>query len=98
MLGTPVAPVGAKEIVTGAHQYPSDIQRPGMLYGKVMRPVSYGARLEEIDLAPAKALEGVTALRDGDFVGFAAFTSFDAEQARDAEASRCSACTNYSRR
>ncbi len=83
VLGTPVFHVGAKDIVTGAHRYPSDIRRPGMLYGKILRPVSYGAKLETIDLAPAKAIEGATAIHDGDFVGFAAPTSFDAERARD---------------
>ena len=87
ILGTPVPRVGAKEIVTGAHRYPSDIQRPGMLYGKVLRPVSYGAQLEEIDLASAKSSEEVTVVRDGDFVGFAAPTSFAAERAR-ADASK----------
>jgi isoquinoline 1-oxidoreductase len=54
-----------------------------MLYGRVLRPLSYGAQLEEIDLAPAKTIAGVTAIRDGDFVGFAATTSFEAELARD---------------
>jgi len=53
ILGTPVH-ASRSEIVTGAHRYPSDIRRPGMLYGKVLRPSSYGAQLEEIDLAPAK--------------------------------------------
>ena len=83
ILGTPVPRVGANQIVTGAHRYPSDIRRPGMFYGKVLRPSSYGAQLEEIDLAPAKTIAGVTAIRDGDFVGFAAATSFEAELARD---------------
>ena len=83
ILGTPVPRVGANEIVTGTHRYPSDIRRPGMLYGKVLRPSSYGAQLEEIDLAPAKTIPGVTAIRDGNFVGFAAATSFEAELARD---------------
>jgi len=83
VMGTPVPRVSAREIVTGAHRYPSDIRRPGMLYGKVLRPISYGAKLEEIDLAPAKAITGVTAVRDGDFVGFAAPTSIDAEHARE---------------
>jgi CO/xanthine dehydrogenase Mo-binding subunit len=83
VLGTPVSHVGAKDILTGAHRYPSDIRRPGMLYGKVLRPISYGAKLETIDLAPAKAIEGATAVHDGDFVGFAAPISFDAERARD---------------
>ncbi len=83
VLGTPVPRVGAVEIVTGAHRYPSDIARPGMVYGRVLRPASYGARLEEVDLGPAKAMPDVTALRDGDFVGFTAPTSFAAELARD---------------
>src|SRR5207247_2658514 len=43
VLGTPVPRVVGGEIVTGAHRYPSDIRRPGMLYGKVLRPSSYGA-------------------------------------------------------
>jgi isoquinoline 1-oxidoreductase len=87
VLGTPVPRVAATDIVTGKHKYPSDIRRPGMLYGKVLRPPSYGAPLETIDLAPAKAMTGVVAVHDGDFVGFAAPTSFEAERARD-EASK----------
>lgn len=81
VLGTPVGKVGAHAIVTGLHQYPSDIARPGMLYGKVLRPPAYGAKLTSIDLAPAQSIEGVTAVRDGDFVGFAAPTSSKAVDA-----------------
>lgn len=83
VLGTSTARVGAVEIVTGAHRYPSDIVRPGQLYGKVLRPQSFGAQLQEIDLGPARTLAGVAVVRDGDFVGFAAPTSFGAEMARD---------------
>lgn len=83
VLGTPTDRVGAEEIVTGKHRYPSDIRRPGQLYGRVLRPPSYGAKLQSIDLGPAQALSGVSAIHDGDFVGFAAPTSFDAERARD---------------
>jgi isoquinoline 1-oxidoreductase len=86
VLGSPVPRVNGVEIATGAHRYPSDIARSGMLYGKILRPASHGAKLEEIDLSPAKALPGVTTVRDGDFVGFTAATSFAAEQARDAAA------------
>jgi CO/xanthine dehydrogenase Mo-binding subunit len=83
VLGTPVARVGAREIVTGAHRYPSDIVRPGMLHGRILRPPSFGAKLETIDLAPVRAIEGVVAVRDGDYVAVAAPTSFAAERARD---------------
>ena len=30
-----------RDIVTGAHAYPSDITRKGMLHGKVLRPAGY---------------------------------------------------------
>ncbi|HTD55353.1 MAG TPA: molybdopterin cofactor-binding domain-containing protein, partial [Silvibacterium sp.] len=72
VLGTPVLRPNARAIVTGAHQYPSDIDRPGMLYGKVLRPSSYGAKLVAIDLAPAKEMRDVTVVRDDQFVGVAA--------------------------
>ncbi len=81
VLGTAVPKVRGREVVTGAAQYPSDTVRPGMLYGRVLRPVSYGATLKSIDLAPAEAMPGVTAVRDGEFVGCAAPTSWQAQQA-----------------
>ena len=34
VLGTAVSRPAARDFVTGAHKYPSDIARPGMLYGK----------------------------------------------------------------
>jgi hypothetical protein len=67
--------------VTGAHKYPSDVARPGMLYGKVLRPPAYGANLVSIDLGPAKALKDVAVVQDESFVGVAAPTSFQARQA-----------------
>jgi isoquinoline 1-oxidoreductase len=84
VLGTSVPAVNGRDIVTGAHRYPSDIVRPGMLQGKILRPPSYGAKLTELDVATAKAMEGVVAVQDGDFAGAAAPTSFAAGQAIDA--------------
>jgi len=86
VLGKPTPRPNARDIVTGAHQYPSDISRPGMLYGKVLRPPSYGAKLTSIDLAPAQAMKNVVVVRDDQFVGVAAPTSFLAEKALDAVA------------
>ena len=45
VLGTSVPRPNRRDLVTGAHQFPSDLSRPGMLYGKVLRPPSYGAQL-----------------------------------------------------
>ncbi|HEY1490060.1 MAG TPA: molybdopterin cofactor-binding domain-containing protein, partial [Verrucomicrobiae bacterium] len=84
VLGTPVLRPNSRDIVTGAHKYPSDISRPGMLYGKVLRAPSYGAKLTSIDIAPAKAMSGVTVAQDDSFVGVIAPTSFLAENALDA--------------
>lgn len=84
VLGTSVPRVGAEAIVTGAHRYPSDIALPGMLHGSILRPPAIGSRLVELDLAPARALEGVVPVRDGDFAGVAAPTSLRARQAVEA--------------
>jgi isoquinoline 1-oxidoreductase len=84
LLGTPHVRQGAREIVTGSHRYPSDIVRPGMLHGKVLRPPSYGASLAAVDLSAAQKMPGVTAVRDGGFVGCAAPTAFAARKALEA--------------
>ena len=80
VLGQTLPKVGAREIVTGAHRYPSDIVRPDMLYGAVLRPPAYGAQLESVDLTPGREL-GAVAVRDGEFVGCAARTSYEARKA-----------------
>jgi isoquinoline 1-oxidoreductase len=43
-----------------------------MLHGKILRRPSFGARLVGVDLGPARGMNGVVAVRDGDFVGVAA--------------------------
>jgi isoquinoline 1-oxidoreductase len=83
-MGQPQAMPAARDKVTGKHQYPSDIVRPGMLYGRVLRPPTYRGQLVSVDLAPAQAMEGVVAVRDGQFVGVAAPTSFLAGKALEA--------------
>ncbi|HVT79807.1 MAG TPA: molybdopterin cofactor-binding domain-containing protein, partial [Phycisphaerae bacterium] len=73
-----------RDIVTGKHTYPSDVQRPNMLYGKVLRAPGYKNTLTQADLAKAKALPGVVVVQDGDFVGVCAPTTAQAEKALDA--------------
>src|SRR5688572_22806759 len=83
-MGKSVARPNARDLVTGAHQFPSDIRRPEMLYGKVLRPAGYGAKLASVDLAPAKAMKDVIAVQDGGFVAVAGPNTFAADQALDA--------------
>ncbi len=79
--GTSVPKIGARAIVTGAHKYSYDVKRPGMLYGKVLYPPSFGATLASLDSHAAEAMPGVKVVRDGDFVGVAAPDPPTAEQA-----------------
>src|SRR5262245_20090248 len=81
VLGTSTPKLNAREIVTGQHQYSSDIQLPGLLHGRVLRPPAIGARLVSVNLKDAESASGVVVVRDGDFVGVAAPTLHEAEQA-----------------
>jgi len=50
-----------------------DLELPGMLHARVLRPPAYGARLASLDEAAVRALPGVAALVvSGDFVALAA--------------------------
>lgn len=84
ILGTSVVRPNARDLVTGAHRYSSDIKRPGMLRGKILRPPSYGAKMVSVDLAPVKEMKDVIVVRDGDFIGMCAATTFRAQQALEA--------------
>jgi isoquinoline 1-oxidoreductase len=64
--------VDGRALVTGAHRYASDVKRPEMLCGKILRPPSFGARLTSLQTRDAEALPGVRVVRDGDFVGVTA--------------------------
>jgi isoquinoline 1-oxidoreductase beta subunit len=86
VLGQPALRPNVRDLVTGAHQFPSDVVRPGMLYGRVLRPPAYGSTLESVDLSVAKAMDGVVAIREGSFVGVAAPSSHRATRALEAVA------------
>lgn len=81
VLGTPVPKTTGREVVTGAHRYPSDIVLPGMVYGKVLRPRGYDAKLTSLDVSVAEKFAGVQVVRDGDFIGVVAPTTHAARQA-----------------
>ena len=78
VMGKPLSRPNGRDIVTGEHKYPSDIQRPGMMYGKILRAPSYGANLNSLD---APQLQDAKLVRDGNFVGVVAPSTFLAEKA-----------------
>ncbi|HEX3985827.1 MAG TPA: molybdopterin cofactor-binding domain-containing protein [Acidobacteriaceae bacterium] len=79
--GTAVSKVDGRDFVTGRHRYPSDILRPGMMYGKVVRPSGFRATLVSVDTSTAEKMPGVQIVRDGDFIGVVAADAWTAEKA-----------------
>lgn len=82
--GTSVPKIDGRDFVTGKHRYTTDISIPGMLHGKVLRAPAYGATLKSLDDSGAKAMAGVSVVREGDFVGVTAPNPALAQQAIDA--------------
>jgi len=74
VLGTSPKKVHGRDIVTGKHQYTSDIKLPGMLYGRILRPDRFNAKLTFFDASAAKAMPGVTVVEDKELVGIVAPT------------------------
>ena len=56
------------EKVTGKAKYSGDIQVPGMVYAKILRPPSHQSKLVDVDVSGAKEVAGVQVIKDGDFV------------------------------
>jgi nicotinate dehydrogenase subunit B len=79
--GKAIAKVDGRSFVTGKHQYTPDLRPAALLYGKILRPPSFGATLSSYDDSATKAMPGVFVVRDGDFVGVAASGEHQAQNA-----------------
>jgi isoquinoline 1-oxidoreductase len=80
--GTSVPKADGRAIVTGQHKYTPDVKLPGMMYGRVLRPPSFGATLSggNIDAPVAAAMTGVKVVTDTNFVGVVAPDQHTASQ------------------
>ena len=79
--GTPVAKANGRDFVTGKHQFPSDIVRPEMMFGAVLRPEGFNATLQSLDTSAAEKMPGVKVVRDDDFTGVVASDPYSAQHA-----------------
>ena len=70
--GTAPPKVHGRSFVTGQHQFTPDLVRAGLRYGCVVRPQGYTGTLESVDDSRARGMQGVTVVRDADFVGVVA--------------------------
>ena len=83
IIGRPGLRIDLRRKLTGG-AFLHDMTLPGMLYGRVLRPPSYRAKLVSVDLDGARALPGVVAVvRDGSFLGVVAEREEQAVRARE---------------
>jgi len=68
IMGKPTLRRDARAKVTGSAKYAGDIQLPGMLFAKLLRPPAHGAKLLDLDLSEAKKVQGVQIIQQNDFV------------------------------
>ncbi len=79
IVGTPAPRRDLPEKIFGQPRLIHDLALPGMLHGRVVRPVARAAQLLSVDLDAIRALPGVVAVvRDGSFLGVIAEREADA--------------------
>ena len=54
--------------VTGEAKYTGDLRLPGMVFARILRPPSHGAKLTSVDFSGAEKIAGTKVVRDGDFI------------------------------
>src|SRR5262245_37743732 len=62
LIGKRISRVDGPEKVTGRAKYTSDVQRPGMLYGTVLRCRQPHAKVVSVDISAAEKMPGVAAV------------------------------------
>ncbi len=81
-MNTSVPRVDIPAKVTGGESYVQDMRLPGMAHARVVRPPSYGAKLDTVDLDAIDAMPGVVkTIRNGDFLAVVAKEEFQAVKA-----------------
>jgi nicotinate dehydrogenase subunit B len=67
-VGKPYKHSDARLKVTGEAKYTGDLKLPGMVFARILRPPSHGAKMTSVDVSGAEKIDGVTVVRDGDFI------------------------------
>jgi nicotinate dehydrogenase subunit B len=68
LVGKPYKRVDSYDKVTGKAKYAGDLKLPGMVFARILRPPSHGAKMTSVDVSPAEKIDGVKVVRDGDFI------------------------------
>ena len=81
-MGKPVQRVDIPAKVTGGAAYVHDLRLPDMVHARVVRPPSYGAKLQAVEAEPVARMAGVLKIvRDGSFLAVVAAREWTAVQA-----------------
>jgi nicotinate dehydrogenase subunit B len=67
-VGKPFLRLDARSKVTGEAKFTGDIKLPGMLFARILRPPSHGAKLTTVDFTGAEKIEGTKVVREGELV------------------------------
>ncbi|MBV8753962.1 MAG: xanthine dehydrogenase family protein molybdopterin-binding subunit [Hyphomicrobiales bacterium] len=82
IVGRPQQRVDIPAKVTGGEAYVQDLRLPGMVHARVVRPPSYGAKLDSVDTSEIEKMPGVVkVVRDGDFLAVVAKREYQAIKA-----------------
>ena len=54
--------------VTGEAKYTGDMKLPGMVFARILRPPSHGAKLKSVDYSAAEKIAGTKVVREGDLI------------------------------
>ncbi|MEE8377608.1 MAG: molybdopterin cofactor-binding domain-containing protein [Candidatus Aminicenantaceae bacterium] len=82
VVGNSINRLDAEDKVTGKAEYAGDIHWPGMLFAKILRPPSHGAKLKSIDSSALNSRKDVQIIKqDGDFFAVLHATPDGAEEA-----------------
>ena len=69
LIGNKVPGIGYEDLVTGATTFVHDLELPGMLHARVVRPPGYHARLQELNEKDVREMPGVVGVVvDGSFL------------------------------
>ena len=68
LIGKPINRLDARDKVTGKAKYTGDIRVPGMVFAKILRPPSHGAKVKSLDTSAVDNIEGAQVVRDGELI------------------------------
>jgi len=80
-IGKPTMKQDSREKVTGQAKFSADIQLPGMLHARILRPPSHGAKLVSADVTEAKKIKGIQVVHDGDLIAVLSDNRDNADEA-----------------